>query len=51
MTTVLDASALLAFIQHEPGSNVAEAALHLEPICGAANWSKNSAEMHAAERD
>ena len=51
MTTVLDASALLAFLQDEPGSDLVEAALQREPFCGAANWSEIAQKIHAAERD
>jgi len=51
MTTVLDASTLLALLQDEPGSDVVEAALHREPICSAANWSEIAQKIHAAERD
>ena len=49
--TVLDASALLAFLQGEPGSDVVESALDGEPICGAANWSEIAQKIHAANRD
>ena len=51
MTTVLDASALLAFLQDEPGSDIVEAALQREPSCGAANWSEIAQKIHAADRD
>lgn len=37
---VLDASALLAFAQDEPGADVVEAALHAGAVCSAANWSE-----------
>jgi ribonuclease VapC len=37
--TVLDASALLAFLQREPGADVVEGAL-AGGVCGAANWSE-----------
>jgi PIN domain nuclease of toxin-antitoxin system len=37
---VLDASALLAFLQSEPGADVVEAALQAGAACGAANWSE-----------
>ena len=38
--TVLDASALLAFLQGEPGADLVEASLHAGAVCGAANWSE-----------
>ena len=37
---VLDASALLAFLQIEPGHDVVEAALTNGAACSAANWSE-----------
>jgi PIN domain nuclease of toxin-antitoxin system len=51
VTTVLDASALLAFVQGEPGSDVVEAALVDSAACGAANWSEVAQKVVAAERD
>lgn len=51
MTAVLDASALLAFLQGEPGSDVVEDQLDGEPICGAANWSEVAQKVLAAGRD
>ena len=51
MTIVLDVSTLLAYLQDEPGSDLVEAALQREPICGAANWSEVAQKIHAAERD
>lgn len=38
--TVLDASALLAFAQGEPGADIVEAALIAGAMCSAANWSE-----------
>jgi len=38
--TVLDASALLAFAQGEPGADIVEAALTAGAMCSAANWSE-----------
>lgn len=38
--TVLDASALLAFLQDERGSDVVQAALEQRAVCGTANWSE-----------
>jgi PIN domain nuclease of toxin-antitoxin system len=38
--TVLDASALLAFLQGKPGAELVEASLVGGAVCGAANWSE-----------
>lgn len=38
--TVLDASAILAFLQGEPGEDIVETALLEGAACGAANWSE-----------
>jgi PIN domain nuclease of toxin-antitoxin system len=51
VTTVLDASALLAFLQGEPGADVVETAMENGPVCGAANWSEIAQKIHAADRD
>jgi ribonuclease VapC len=51
VTVVLDASALLAFVQGEPGSEVVEAALDGDACCGAANWSEVAQKVIAAGRD
>jgi PIN domain nuclease of toxin-antitoxin system len=51
VTTVLDASALLAFLHDEPGSDLVEAALENESCCGAANWSEVAQQVGAAARD
>ena len=51
MTVVLDASAILAFLQGEDGSDVVEAALADDPRCGAANWSEVVQKVLAADRD
>lgn len=48
--TVLDASALLAFLEGEPGANVVEARLH-DGICGAANWSEVAQKIRQAGAD
>lgn len=40
MSTVLDASAILAFLLGEEGSDAVEAALEAGAVCGAANWSE-----------
>ena len=51
MTVVIDASALLAFLQDEAGADMVEAALGDDPRCGAANWSEVAQKMVAADRD
>lgn len=51
MTTVLDASALLAFLHGEPGADEVESALEVAPRCSAANWSEVAQEVMAAGRD
>ena len=51
MTKVLDASALLAFLQGEPGADVVETAMENAAVCGAANWSEIAQKIHAADRD
>jgi ribonuclease VapC len=48
---VLDSSALLAFLQGEPGADVVEAALADESCCGAANWSEIAQQIIASGRD
>jgi len=49
--TVLDASALLAFVQGEDGAGVVEAALADTSVCGAANWSEVAQKVRGAGRD
>jgi PIN domain nuclease of toxin-antitoxin system len=49
--TVLDASALLAFLQGEPGADVVEAALNAGALCGAANWSEAAQKVIDAGGD
>lgn len=51
MTVVLDASAILAFVQGGPGADAVEAALEDGSICGAANWSEVAQKVLAAGRD
>jgi len=51
MTVVLDASAILAFLQDEEGADVVEDAMALGPTCGAANWSEVAQKVFAANRD
>lgn len=49
MTTVVDASVVLAWLQDEPGSDEAEPLL-MEGVIGAANWSEvlQKARQHGA---
>ncbi len=49
--TVLDASAVLAFLQGEDGADVVAEALADGAVCGAANWSEISQKVLAAGRD
>jgi PIN domain nuclease of toxin-antitoxin system len=51
VSSVLDASAILAFLQGEDGSDIVEEALTDEPRCGAANWSEVAQKVLAADRD
>lgn len=51
MTAVLDASALLAFLQAEPGAQSVERQLEGGAICGAANWSEVAQKVRASGRD
>jgi PIN domain nuclease of toxin-antitoxin system len=51
VTVVLDASAILAFVQGEDGADVVEASMALGPVCGAANWSEVAQKVLAAGRD
>ncbi|HEX5947101.1 MAG TPA: PIN domain-containing protein [Acidimicrobiales bacterium] len=48
---VLDASALLTFLQGEDGSDIVETALAGDPRCGTANWSEVAQKVLAAGRD
>ena len=48
---VADASALLAFVQNEDGSDLVERALHDGVVCGAANWSEVAQKVLAVGRD
>lgn len=48
---VLDASAVLAWAQGEPGSDVVERVLVEGAVCGAANWSEVVQKVRAAGRD
>ena len=49
--SVLDASALLAFLQGEPGADAVEAALTSGATCGAANWSETAQLVLGKQRD
>jgi ribonuclease VapC len=51
VTVVLDASAMLAFVQDEDGAEVVEGVLADDPRCGAANWSEVAQKVLAADRD
>ena len=51
MSVVLDASAILAFLQGEDGADSVEAALIGRAQCGAANWSEVAQKVLAAGRD
>ena len=51
MSIVLDASAILAFVQDEEGAQVVEEALVGGARCGAANWSEVAQTVLSAERD
>lgn len=51
MTAVLDASALLAFLQGEPGADTVEARLAEGGSCSAANWSEVAQKVLGASRD
>ena len=42
---VLDASALLAFLQGEPGADEVEAVLGPEAVCSAATWSETAQKV------
>jgi ribonuclease VapC len=51
VTVVLDASAILAFVQDEAGADQVEGALRESARCGAANWSEVAQKVLAAARD
>lgn len=51
MTVLLDASAILAFLQDEDGADEVEEALTDGAACGAVNWSEVAQKVLAAERD
>ncbi|MGF1667766.1 MAG: type II toxin-antitoxin system VapC family toxin [Acidimicrobiia bacterium] len=49
--TVLDSSAILAFLLDEPGAAPVESALESGAVCGAANWSEVAQKVLAAGRN
>lgn len=51
MRIVMDASAILAFLQGEDGSEMVESALLEGAQCGSANWSEVAQKVLAAGRD
>jgi ribonuclease VapC len=51
VTAVLDASALLAFLQGEPGSDVVEELLTDDARCAAVNWSEVAQKVRASGAD
>ena len=51
MTSVLDASAILAFLLGEGGADAVEGALTEDPRCGAANWSEVAQRVLGVGRD
>lgn len=48
---VFDASALLAFLQGEPGAELVETHLSHDGWCSTANWSETAQKLHAHGRD
>jgi len=48
---VFDASALLAFLQAEPGASEVDRLLETGGVCGAANWSEIAQKVMAAGAD
>lgn len=51
MTTVLDASAILAYLQGEEGAELVETHLAADTTCAAVNWSEVAQKVRAAGRD
>ena len=49
--TVLDASALLGFLQGEAGADVVEAVLQDDGVCAAVNWSETAQKVRARGAD
>lgn len=50
-TSVLDASAVLAFLQGEPGAGKVLGLLESGTACGAANWAEVAQKIRAQGRD
>lgn len=51
MSAVIDASALLAFLQGEAGTDVVEARFAEDPRCAAVNWSEVAQKVRASGAD
>jgi PIN domain nuclease of toxin-antitoxin system len=51
VSAVVDASALLAFLQGEPGAELVEARLAEGAVCGAANWSEVAQKVRRTGAD
>jgi ribonuclease VapC len=51
VTVVVDASAILAFLQGEQGADVVEEQLTGDARCGAANWAEVAQKVRGAGRD
>jgi ribonuclease VapC len=51
VSVVLDASAILTFLQEEPGSDMVERSIADGSICSAANWSEVAQKVLATGRD
>lgn len=51
MTSVLDASAVLAFLQGEPGADAVEPVLVAGAHCSTVNWSEVAQKVRAAGAD
>jgi PIN domain nuclease of toxin-antitoxin system len=51
VTVVVDASAILAFLQGERGADVVEEQLTDDARCGAANWAEVAQKVRGAGRD
>jgi ribonuclease VapC len=51
VTVVLDASAILAFLQGETGADAVEEHLANDARCGAANWAEVAQKIRGAGRD
>ncbi len=49
--SILDASAILTFLQDEPGAQVVEGALEAGARCGTASWSEVAQRVRSSSRD